>query len=205
MLKAPMSGRHGHMATTERPRTPAAPGEGDILTGLLTRTAAGDHAAFRSLYEHSAGRLFAICLRIARDRPLAEDLLQEAYARIWERSRQFDPARGNALSWMIAIARNHAIDVIRLRAREQSAPSELALEIADPAALRGIEMRIELPAVRRCLAALEERPRRAILMAYCDGLSYEELSAALGVPTGTAKTWVHRALARLRDCMDNAQ
>jgi RNA polymerase sigma-70 factor (ECF subfamily) len=184
------------------PLTAAAQSEASALNGLLARTAAGDHAAFRALYERTAARLFAICLRIARDRSLAEEIVQEAYVRIWERARQFDPARGSALSWMIAVARNHAIDLVRLRVRELGSPDELLAEAADPVALSDIETRIELPAVRRCLAALDEKMRHAIILAYRDGLSYAELAAVLGIPVGTAKTWVSRGLARIRDCMD---
>ncbi|MGZ8389754.1 MAG: sigma-70 family RNA polymerase sigma factor [Rhodoplanes sp.] len=90
----------------------------ESLDALLARTASGDQTAFRALYDRTSGRLFAICLRIARNRTLAEDFLQEAYARVWERSPQFDPQRGSALAWMIALTRNHAIDVIRTRGRE---------------------------------------------------------------------------------------
>jgi RNA polymerase sigma-70 factor (ECF subfamily) len=191
------------MLATGTPHIAAVSSEGSALNGLLARVAAGDHAAFRSLYERSAGRLFAVCLRIARDRSLAEEVVQEAYVRVWERAHQFDPARGNALSWMIAVARNHAIDLVRLRARELGSPDEVLADAADPAALSEIETRIELPGVRRCLAALDEKVRRAIILAYRDGLSYEELAAVLNVPVGTAKTWVSRGLARIRDCLDS--
>ena len=175
--------------------------EGVSLEALLVRAAAGDQGSFRLLYERTSGRLFAICLRIARERSLAEDFLQEAYARIWERSRQFDAARGSALAWMIAITRNHAIDVIRVRQREVALPDESALEIADPKSGEA-ETRLDYGAACRCLASLEEGPRRAILLAYRDGLSYKELAVVLGAPIGTVKTWVHRGIASLRNRLD---
>jgi RNA polymerase sigma-70 factor (ECF subfamily) len=90
----------------------------ESLDALLARTASGDKLAFRALYDRTSGRLFAICLRIARNRTLAEDFLQEAFARVWERAPQFDRQRGSALAWMIALTRHHAIDVIRMRGRE---------------------------------------------------------------------------------------
>ena len=93
------------MLTTEQPRTLAMAGEVDVLAGLLARAAAGDQAAFASLYQRSAGRLFAIVLRIVRDHATAETLLQQAYTAIFERARAFDPAHGSALAFMIAIAR----------------------------------------------------------------------------------------------------
>ena len=108
-----------------------------------------------------------------------------------------------ALAWIIGIARNHAIDVIRSRSREAIAPHEIDLEAADPAAHGGIEAVTDLGAVGRCLASLDDGPRRAIVLAYRDGLSHEELAAVLGAPLGTVKSWVSRGLARLRLCLDN--
>lgn len=174
----------------------------DSVDALLVRTATGDQEAFRALYERTSGRLFAICLRIARNRTLAEDFLQEAYARVWERSRQFDPQRGSALAWMIALTRHHAIDVIRTRGREVLSDDGAEFEIPDTAAFSGVDVTLDLPAVWRALAELEEGPRRAIIHAYLDGMSYQEIATALGAPIGTAKTWVNRGIAKLRRSLD---
>jgi RNA polymerase sigma-70 factor (ECF subfamily) len=186
------------MLATERA---AAIEDHRVLDGLLVRTASGDRAAFRSLYDQTAPRLFAICLRLGRNRALAEEFLQEGYARIWERAGQFDAARGSAWAWMIALVRNGAIDQIRAMRRDL-APETEGLEIADPLAVGGMETQVEMIGVLRCLAELDEGPRRAIILAYRDGLSYEELAGRLGIPVGTAKTWVSRGLARLRRALD---
>ena len=89
----------------------------DVLGSLLVRTAAGDETAFAALYERSAARLFAIILRIARERALAETVLEMTYARIFERSGTFDPAH-DAFAFMIAIARREAIAAVRAGPRE---------------------------------------------------------------------------------------
>jgi RNA polymerase sigma-70 factor (ECF subfamily) len=170
----------------------------DDLDALLSRVAAGDRGAFRTAYDATAPRLFAICLRLTRNRPLAEDVLQEAFARVWERAAQFDPARGHAWSWMVAIARNHAIDCIR---GTRTFP-EIDPEHADPLAAAIMETQAEMVGVLRRLDGLEDGPRRAILLAYRDGLGYEELAHVMGIPVGTAKTWVSRGLARIRRDMD---
>src|SRR5262249_50734000 len=151
------------------------------LEDLLARTAAADEAAFRALYDRTSGRLFAVCLRIARHRRLAEELLHETYVRIWMRASEFDAVHGGALAWMIAIARNHALDVIRLRMREDRPPDELTLEASDRAALAAIEAKFELSALGRCLGELADGDRHAILLAYRDGLSYEQLAVLLTV------------------------
>ncbi|MGZ8324581.1 MAG: sigma-70 family RNA polymerase sigma factor [Rhodoplanes sp.] len=174
----------------------------ESLNALLARTASGDQTAFRALYDRTSGRLFAICLRIARNRTLAEDFLQEAYARVWERSPQFDPQRGSALAWMIALTRNHAIDVIRTRGREVLSVDGTEFEVPDQPALAPAEARLDYPAITRALAELDEGPRRAIMHAYLDGMSYQEIGAALGIPIGTAKTWVSRGIAKLRRSLD---
>jgi RNA polymerase sigma-70 factor, ECF subfamily len=170
---------------------------GDALAGLLGRIAAGDQAAFAALYQRSAGRLFAIALRIVRDRVAAEAVLQQAFTGIFKRAREFDPAHGDALAWMIAIARACAIDAVRLRPRDMNLqPGETVCD--------GLEGRIALSGLRRCLGDIEEPARRAVLLAYRDGLSYDELGAVLGVPADAARDLVGGALARLRQCLDDA-
>jgi len=175
------------------------------LDDLLARTASGDAGAFRTLYERTSGRLFAICLRIARDRTLAEDFLQEAFTRIWERARQFDRTRGSALGWMVAVTRNHAIDVVRQRRRETALPDDFEIEVPAAVTTSSAETSVDFEAVSRGLATLDDGPRRAIVSAYRDGLSYAELSILLGVPVGTVKTWVHRGVAKLRAILDNGK
>lgn len=170
----------------------------ESLDALLERTASGDKIAFRSLYDRTSGKLFAICLRIARNRTLAEDFLQEAYARVWERSAQFDRKRGSALAWMIALTRHYAIDVIRTRGREVLSADGMEFELPDQPALAPTEARLDFPAISRALAELDDGPRRAIMHAYLDGMSYQEIGTALGIPIGTAKTWVSRGIAKLR-------
>jgi RNA polymerase sigma-70 factor, ECF subfamily len=190
------------MTSTETTRVLARATDAQALEDLLGRAAAADEAAFRSLYDRTAGRIFAVCLRIARHRRLAEEILQESYVQIWQRARQFDPAHGGALAWMIAIARNHALDVIRLRMREDRPPDELTFEAANAAALGAIQAKFELSALGRCLGELSDGERHAIILAYRDGLNYDQLAVLLGVSVETVKTSVSRGLARLRAGME---
>jgi RNA polymerase sigma-70 factor (ECF subfamily) len=175
-----------------------------VLDELLRRTAAGDQAAFAALYDRTAPRLFAVCLRIARHRRLAEELLRETYVRVWDNARQFDPAKGRALAWMTTLARTHAIDVIRIKIREPRPPDEVTLEAAEPTALGAMEARVEFDAVGRCLRELAYGERHVIVLAYRDGLSHDQLAVLLGVSVETVKEWVSRGLAKLRDSMDKA-
>jgi RNA polymerase sigma-70 factor (ECF subfamily) len=183
-------------------KTLARATESSALEDLLVRTASADEAAFRVLYGRTAGRLFAVCLRIARHRRLAEEMLQQVYVRIWQRARQFDPAQGGALAWMIAIARNHTLDAIRLRMRQDRPPDEVTLEAADAAALGAIQAKFELSALGRCLGELSDAERHAIILAYRDGLTYDQLAVLLGISVDAVKTSVTRGLTRLRDCLE---
>jgi RNA polymerase sigma-70 factor, ECF subfamily len=192
------------MTETGSMEVPTRGTDDSLLDTLLVRAGTGDQAAFRTLYDHSAGRLFAICLRIVRHRRLAEELLRESFVRIWERARQFDPGNGHALAWMIAIARHHAIDVIRLRMREDRPPDDLTLEAADPSALGAIEAKFEFDAVGRCLRELPYNERHAIVLAYRDGLNYEQLAVLLNSSGEQVKASIVQGLARLRACLDKA-
>ena len=134
------------------------------LEDLLARTAAADEAAFRALYDRTSGRLFAVCLRIARHRRLAEELLHETYVRIWMRASEFDAAHGGALG--------------------------------------AIAAKFELSALGRCLGELADGERHAIILAYRDGLTYEQLAVLLGGSDESIKMSIARGLLRLRDCLE---
>ncbi len=83
------------------------------LAHLLARSALGDRAAFATLYERTSSHLYAVVLRINRDRAQAEDILQEAYVNVWRAARNFDAAQSQPLTWLTSIARNRAIDSLR--------------------------------------------------------------------------------------------
>lgn len=173
------------------------------LVGLLSRVAAGDEEAFAQLYRATHLKLFGIILRILRHKEPAEDVLQEVYVRIWDRASDFAPGKASPITWMAAIARNRALDEVR-RARPKYAADTTQVEaIADTGAsalerLQGIE---DLRRLEACLEELEEARGRAVRLAYLDGLSRQELAERLDMPVGTVKTWLHRSLKQLKDCL----
>ena len=172
------------------------------LAGLLRRVAAGDEAAFADLYRRSSAKLYGVVARILPGGD-APEALQEAYLRIWERAGEFDPARGSAIAWMATIARNRALDEVRrVRASpvgELPEDVEFAAEEVDPLAAR--ERSEALAAVLKCLGVLEEEKRAAIFLAYYRGYTREALARRFGRPVPTIKTWLHRSLMQLRDCL----
>jgi RNA polymerase sigma-70 factor (ECF subfamily) len=173
------------------------------LAVLLTRVATGDRAAFSALYRAAAPKLLGVILRILNRRDLAEEVLQEVFVRIWDRAGDFDASAGAPLAWLSTIARNRALDSLRRR-RETSIEDEpAAFEVPDAADDPAVqaERSADLKRLMGCLEALDEDKRRMVLLAYHQGLSRDELAARFNVPIGTVKTWLHRSLARLKECL----
>lgn len=180
----------------------AAMGSEDI-TKLIFRVALKERAAFDQLYRLTSAKLFGVCLRILRDRVEAEEALQEVYVKIWTKADRFAASELSPISWLAAVARNHAIDRLRARRQAGNDPDE-AEAIADPApdpeanAIAGSERRrIDL-----CLEELEADRASAVRSAYLDGDSYAELAARFDVPLNTMRTWLRRSLIKLRECLE---
>ena len=178
-------------------------GAGDDLADLLSRIAARDAAAFAALYKQTSAKLYGVVARILTRGDVAADVLQEAYVRIWEKAGEFDPLKGSPLAWMATIARNRALDEARrvrpVSLEDQPEGFEPAAEEIDPLAAR--ERSEGLTALIDCLKGLDEEKRAVVLLAYYRGLSREALARRFGRPVPTIKTWLHRSLAQLRDCL----
>jgi RNA polymerase sigma factor (sigma-70 family) len=177
----------------------------DVLAEAIARVALGDRSALAQVYNSTAAKLFGVCLRILNDRAEAEDVLQEIYLTVWRKAGAYQTARASPVTWLVAIARNRAID--RLRARgpaSRSAPIEAAAEIADPAAPASalIETADEARRLDACLGELEGRQATAIRTAFWDGATYEELARRMDVPLGTMKSLIRRGLLKLRECLE---
>lgn len=178
-----------------------AVGSAEELPELLMAVAEGDRAAFARFYQRTSAKLFGVVLRILPERSVAEDAMQDAYAKIWRNAGGFDARRGSPISWAATIARNVAIDLRRRehpRGRIRDDDFDLDL-MGDPAAGASAE---EMAALRSCLDRLDPDQRALVLAAYLNGDSREELAERLGHPIGTIKSWLHRSLARLKGCLD---
>jgi RNA polymerase sigma-70 factor (ECF subfamily) len=173
------------------------------LDGALRRCASGDRAALRAIYDAEAPRMIGVALRILRRQALAEEAVHDAFVQIWQRAASFDPARGSARTWLYAVVRNRALNILRGEARtdlvEDFEPLGLASEEDDPESI--VARLSEAGALRRCLERLDPTRRNAIVLAFVHGLSHGELAGKLGVPLGTLKSWIRRSLLSLRDCM----
>src|SRR5690349_13710973 len=154
----------------------------ELMRGVVRR----DRAAFAALYARTAPQLFGIALRILRQREEAEDVLQEAFVAVWDRAASFDPERGSVMTWLVTVLRHRAIDRRRRRAHlEDRVGSEEDLMALTAAATDESDRGASLAALQKCLRELEERPRRAVLLAYAYGYTHEELAKRLSTPIGT--------------------
>jgi RNA polymerase sigma-70 factor, ECF subfamily len=173
------------------------------LEQLLARSALGDRAAFRELYQATAAKLFGVALRILRREDWAEEVLQECYVSVWRHAPEYSASRAAPMTWMTSIVRNRCLDWLR-RPNPQAIDDELleGLESENPGPLAELERERDSAALARCLRALDAKQRQAIALAFFDGLSHAELARHLREPLGTVKTWVRRGLARLRSCLE---
>jgi RNA polymerase sigma-70 factor (ECF subfamily) len=174
----------------------------DPVADLINKCAAADRAAFRALYHATSAKLMGVLLRILKERSGAEDALQEVYTRVWLRAGRYDPAKGRGMTWLIAIARNLAID--RLRARPD-ASSDDGLDTVQDNTPRAETRLIAMGEARRmadCFDTLEPDRADAVRGAYLAGLSYVELAERHAVPLNTMRTWLRRSLLKLKECLD---
>ncbi len=170
---------------------------------LLSRVALHDRAAFSALYGRTSAKLFAVTLRLTRNRAEAEDALQETFVKIWQHAGQYRDTQHSPMAWLVAIARNHAIDRLR-RAPKGSVELDDTLNLADtgPTPEAIVAASSQRKQIDDCLKTIDTAD--AIRGAYLDGYSYDELATRFDVPLNTMKTWLRRGLIKLKDCLNGA-
>lgn len=180
----------------------------DIYNDLLARCALRDESALQELYRKAAPRLYALALGVVKRNDWAEEVLQDAFVKVWMNADKFQPGLGGSMTWMGTIVRNRALDRIRSVQRNplmQEAMLEhvhecpLLSEDAGPPDHTGMSQ--DMTALMRCLNTLETDQKQAVLMSYYHGYSHQELSEKLSKPLGTVKGWVRRGLGKLRSCL----
>jgi len=173
------------------------------LVWLLAAVAKGDKAAFERLYGATRAKLYGVLLRILGRPELADDVMQETYLKVWQMAGKFDPTVASPITWMVAIARNRAIDIVRKKAdvSVEDSPEAMGVAADTPPPLARREMTEELRRLLACLGKLDPEKQRIVLLAYYSGWSREQLSHKLDIPVNTIKTWLRRSLLEIRECM----
>ena len=175
------------------------------LVAWITAIVDRDERALAALYDATFTRVFGLVKRIVRSAALAEEVVEDAYFQVWRQAVRFDPARGKALTWLLAMARSRAIDALRREARHPH--DSLDLDAAH-------EVIVDAPPVdelldlarHRCdlhqaLMLLGAQPRQLVSMAFLRGLSHEEIAEQTQLPLGTVKSQIRRALLALRQAI----
>ncbi|HEU0071454.1 MAG TPA: sigma-70 family RNA polymerase sigma factor [Alphaproteobacteria bacterium] len=168
----------------------------------LRACADGDQQALKALYAQEGGRMIAVAMRILRRRDLAEDVVQDAFVRIWRQAGLYDPNLGSPRAWIYTIVRNLALNLLRNGKREDVVDDQELTALSDADAEGDPLSRLaDSSSLRRCLEQLEPQRRVSLLLAYTEGLTHGEIAGRLGLPLGTVKAWIRRSLLALRECM----
>lgn len=182
----------------------SSPAERDELNQLLQQAGRNDQKAFAELYKRTSSKLFGVCLRMLRDRGEAEEVLQETYTTVWRRAASFDASRASAITWLVTLSRNKAIDRLRQHREELlDDPSRLDETVDEqPTPAAGAETSQEYQRLQHCLDELEPQQQSSVREAFFTGATYNELATRCKVPLGTMKSWIRRSLLQLRTCLD---
>ena len=188
------------------------------LPSLIEACGRRDHGSFSQLYERTHLHLFGIAIRLLRSEQQAEDAVQDAFVKVWNRADSYRAAdaehEGHALAWLTSIVRNRSLDMLRTRSRDIESVRPGAADGEDDndegpsAAGDGAADALDLYAkatqalhVDGCMGLLDASQRQCLALTYFQGLSNTEVADHLGAPLGSVKAWIRRGLARLKDCL----
>jgi RNA polymerase sigma-70 factor (ECF subfamily) len=190
-----------HEATAQR-AAPSWAADEPQLREWIVRVMDHDQDALAALYEALIGQVYGLALRITRRAPLAEEVAQDTFWQVWRQAPRFDPERGTVLAWIMTIARSRALDALRrINAHECEIETETFAELESgsgdgpPDLLAAVQQGHRLHAA---LASLDPVPRQLVSLAFLRGLSHDEIALYAGLPLGTVKSHIRRALAALR-------
>ena len=170
---------------------------------LLSRLLQKDVSAFEQLYDRHSRLVYGLVLRILQQAPTSEEVVQDVFLQLWRNADQYDSSRGPFVPWLCTMARNRALDQLRLKSerqrRREDQPVELPQVVVAPDYEKALDEKRRAERVRALLASLTPQQKKAIELAYFEGLSHSEIAAALKEPLGTVKSWIRNGLLRLKE------
>lgn len=172
------------------------------LLQWLYATAQGNKDAFGQLYQATSGKLFSVSLHLLRRNDWAEDVLQDAFVRIWHNAADYHADKGSVMSWMISITRYRALDILksrRVKAEHLDITDELVADIQPGEVMGLVREKVKLD---DCMQGLTDEHRQSIQLAYFNGLSHQEITEHTGSPLGSVKSWIRRGLTQLKRCLE---
>jgi RNA polymerase sigma-70 factor, ECF subfamily len=183
--------------------TPKDPVDVSLDATLARRLLQKDVEAFEQLYERHSRIVYALVLRILQQGSTAEEVVQDVFLQVWRNARHYDEQRGPFIPWLMTLARNRALDRLRLkseRQRRQEAQTEEFPPVAEaPQYEKDLDEKRRAERVRALMASLHPQQKKAIELAFFEGLSHSEIAESLKEPLGTVKSWIRNGLLRLKE------
>ena len=175
---------------------------------LARRLLQRDVSAFEELYDRHSRLVYALVLRILQQAAPAEEVVQDVFLQLWRNATQYDVSRGPFVPWLLAMARNRALDQLRLKSERQRRREHqtelLPPVVAIPDFEGSLDEKRAAVRVRELMGSLNPQQKRAIELAYFEGLSHSEIANALKEPLGTVKSWIRNGLLRLKEGLQTA-
>jgi RNA polymerase sigma-70 factor (ECF subfamily) len=172
----------------------------------LAQAGLGNRAAFADLYEATKSKLFAISLRIVRERHIAEEVLQDSFVNIWNNATKYAVGQSAPMTWMTAIVRNRSLDIVRrpfVEVQDEDDFFAIKLEDERPGPDAQLAARRDEAKIAKCMKGLDGEQQQTISLAFFQGLSHSEVASHLGKPLGTVKTHIRRGLLKLKECLES--
>ena len=184
--------------------TPKDGHEVSLDATLVNRLLQRDVSAFEQLYDRHSRIVYALVLRILQQASTAEEVVQDVFLQLWRNAARYQAARGPFVPWLLTLARNRALDHLRLKSERQrrledQSEEPIAIAGAAPEYEKALDEKRRAERVRALTGALNPQQKKAIEMAYFEGLSHSEIAAALKEPLGTVKSWIRNGLLRLKE------
>ena len=168
--------------------------------GLLTRIQSGDQEAMSAFFDRYSTMVYSVALRVLKDSGEAEDVMQEVFVQVWRNPGAFVSGRGSLGGWLVVVARNRAIDV--LRRRRPSDPVELFVLPSVTNLAQQAEQSVLMAKVRSAMLTLPAEQKSSVELAFFEGLSHSEIAEKTGDPLGTVKTRIRLALTTIRKALN---
>ena len=188
--------------------TPSDSSEVSPDAALVRRLLQRDVSAFEELYDRHSRLVYALVLRILQQATTTEEVVQDVFLQLWRNTAQYDGSRGLFVPWLLTIARNRALDQLRLKSERQRRREEQTDELPPVVAIPDFEGSLDekrrADRVRELMNSLNPQQRRAIELAYFEGLSHSEIANALKEPLGTVKSWIRNGLLKLKEGLQTA-
>ncbi|HTQ60537.1 MAG TPA: sigma-70 family RNA polymerase sigma factor [Candidatus Solibacter sp.] len=188
--------------------TSSGPREVSPDATLLLRLLQKDVSAFEQLYDRHARLVYGLVLRILQHASTSEEVVQDVFLQLWRNAAQYDSARGPFVPWLCTMARNRALDHLRKKGerqrRREELPEELPVLVIAPDYEKVLDDRRRAERVRALMASLTPQQKKAIELAYFEGLSHSEIASALKQPLGTVKSWIRNGLLSLKEGLQAA-